>query len=218
VSGPILGDAVPPAANARVPPVAPRGAGQPRREFGLTLAVGVAGAGIMLLAVAQPWARASFAPAPPLPASRVAVSGHELAPAADALGLAALASLAAVIASRGAARRVSGLLLALLGLLIAVTAATAVRHVHVAAAAAAHGLATAGVPRVALAVFPWWVVAAAGGLAAAAAGVLTAWRGTRWPAMSSKYDRPGGPPRSAGDPATAWDVLDRGGDPTVPDA
>ena len=196
-----------------MPPPAPNLA---RRELSLALVVGAAGAGIVLLAAQQPWARASFAPAPPLPTSSITVTGHELLPAADALGLAVLACLAAVIATRGVVRRVAGVLLALLGVLIAVPATMSVRHAHVAAAAAARSLATAGVPRLTMALFPWWAAAAVGGVLIVAAGVLAAWRGTRWPGMSGRYDRPGGPPQATGDPAAAWDALDRGTDPTVP--
>ena len=118
-----------------MPPPAPNLA---RRELSVALAVGAAGAGMVLLAAQQPWARASFAPAPPpLPTSSITVTGHALLPAANALGLAALACLAAVIATRGVVRRVVGMLLALLGLLIAVPATMSVRPAHVAAAAAA---------------------------------------------------------------------------------
>jgi uncharacterized membrane protein (TIGR02234 family) len=204
------------------------------REFALMLGGGAAGVAVVLLAAAQQWARASFAPLLPLPAATVGVTGHELAPAAAALGLAALACLAAVLATRGAARRMCGGLLAALGVLAAAAAAGAVGRAHLASAAASYALAPVGPPRVALAAFPWWVASVGGGLLIAAAGVLAAWRGTRWPGMSSRYDRPpptrpsgsgGGP---AGDPVsvgpspapraghdTAWDVLDAGGDPTV---
>jgi uncharacterized membrane protein (TIGR02234 family) len=143
------------------------------------------------------------------------VTGHELVPAAGALGLAALACLAALIATRGMVRRAAGALLAAAGAAIAIAAATSVGRAHVAAVAAAHSLGTARVPRVALAAFPWWAVAAAGGLVIVVTGMLAVWRGTRWPGMSSRYDRPGGSRRAADDPAMTWDALDRGADPTV---
>jgi len=196
-----------------MPPPAPNLA---RRGLSLALAVGAAGAGIELLAAQQPWARASFAPASPLPTVSITVTGNALLPAAHALGLAALACLAAVLATRGVVRRVVGMLLVLLGLLVAVPATMSVRPAHVAAAAAARSLATAGAPRLTMALFPWWAAAAVGGLLIVAAGMLTAWRGTRWPGMSGKYDRPGGPPQATGDPAAAWDALDSGADPTMP--
>ena len=205
----------PPAAADPEPPTTPPAARPARRELSLALVAGAAGAGIVLLAAGQPWARASFAPAPPLPASSITVTGHELVPAAGALGLAALACLAALIATRGMARRAAGALLAAAGAVIAIAAATSVGHAHVAAVAAAHSLGTPRAPRVALAAFPWWAAAAAGGLVIVGTGTLAVWRGTQWPGMSSRYDRPGGLRRAADDPATTWDALDRGADPTV---
>jgi hypothetical protein len=48
-----------------------------------------------------------------------------------------------------------------------------------------------------------------------AAGILVAWRGPRWPAMSSRYSRTGGgKPQPVADPATLWESLSRGADPT----
>ena len=200
----------------------PRAAPHPRtaparREFGLALAAGAAGAGLVLLAVAQPWARASLVTAAPLPANHITVTGRELAPAAAALAIVALACLAAAIATRGLVRRGVGALLAATGAFIAAGAAAAVRQAHVAATAAAHSLGPLAGTRPELAAFPWWAAAAAGGLVIVAVGALTMWRAARWPAMSSRYDRPGGPARPVSDPATAWEALDRGADPTVRD-
>ena len=86
-----------------------------RREFGLVLLLGAAGAGLVVLAVRQTWAQAIFVPPRPLPAQDISVTGQQLVPLASALALAALACLAAVIATRSAARRVAGVLLAALG-------------------------------------------------------------------------------------------------------
>ena len=85
-----------------------------RREFGLVLLLGAAGA-CVVLAVRQTWAQAIFVPPRPLPAQDISVTGQQLVPLASALALAALACLAAVIATRSAARRVAGVLLAALG-------------------------------------------------------------------------------------------------------
>ena len=188
-----------------------------RREFSLALAAGAAGAGIVLLAAAATMGtcvvrarrRRCRSLASPL-------LGTNWCPPRTHSGSPRLACLAAVIATRGVVRRVAGVLLALLGVLIAAAATMSVRHAHVAAAAAARSLATAGAPRLTMAAFPWWAAAAVGGLLIVAAGVLAAWRGPRWPGMSGRYDRPGGPPQATGDPAAAWDALDRGTDPTVP--
>src|SRR5262249_37194511 len=91
-----------------------------RREYLLGLALGVAGAGAVLLSARQGWARVATPAPAPLPASVVTVSGQDLVPLAGALALTALASLAAVIATRRLARRLAGLLMAVFGVGIAV--------------------------------------------------------------------------------------------------
>jgi hypothetical protein len=66
-----------------------------------------------------------------------------------------------------------------------------------------------------MASFPWRPLAAVGALAILVAGVLVAWRGPRWPAMSGRYSRTGGgDPQPAADTATLWDSLSSGVDPT----
>src|SRR6266496_357012 len=97
-----------------------------RREMALVLLLGVAGAGLVFLAVRQGWAHIRTAPPPPLPGSDSLVTGQDLVPAAAALAVAALASLAAVLATRGIARRLVGLALAGLGAGIAAAVSLAV--------------------------------------------------------------------------------------------
>ena len=76
-----------------------------KREYGFALLAGAVGAGLVLLAVRQRWAQAVFTPPKPLSPQVVDVSGSDLVPLAGALALAALAGLAAVIATRGTLRR-----------------------------------------------------------------------------------------------------------------
>lgn len=241
VGGPAAGG---PPGREPLPPVAPR-PGSAAREYVLVLALAAAGAGLVFLSVRQSWARAVTAAAAPLPSSSVPVTGQDLVPAAGALALASLAALAAVIATRGRARRLVGVLLAAAGALtvLAVTA-----HVGAAAVlAAAHGTAVSsagsvtagggpggaaggapgalpgGTPgvgtaaHIVMAGFPWRPLAAVGALAVLAAGIVVAWRGPRWPAMSSRYDRTGGgKPQPVADTASLWESLSRGVDPTEP--
>lgn len=217
------------------------------RQYALVLAVGAVGAGLVLLSVRQGWARVVIPPASPIPGTVVTVRGQDLVPLAGALGVACLAGLAAVVATRRLARRLVGALLALSG---AVTAVMASMHLTAAAvlAAARHGTmvsqagsVTAGgsgpgvspgtgaaVPHltaaghVVMMSFPWRGLAVLGALAVLAAGTLVAWRGAGWPVMSSRYDRPGGVQPGAGaapatlgaDPATLWESLSKGLDPT----
>jgi uncharacterized membrane protein (TIGR02234 family) len=103
-----------------------------KREYGIVLLVGAVGAVLVLLAVRQRWAQAVFTMPRPLSPEVVNVSGADLVPLAGALALAALAGLAAVIATRGVLRRVAGALLAVFGagagaaIMTSVTAATVV--------------------------------------------------------------------------------------------
>ena len=53
-----------------------------------------------------------------------------------------------------------------------------------------------------------------GALAVIAAGLLVAWRGATWPVMSSRYDQPAPRVPRPADPATLWDSLSSGVDPT----
>jgi uncharacterized membrane protein (TIGR02234 family) len=215
-----------------------------RREYALSLALGAAGAGLVLLAVRQGWARALTPAPPPLPAGAVTVTGLALVPLAGGLGVAALATLAAVIATRGLARRLTGALLAAFGAAIAVAVSLPVTAAQVLSAArlsavSQAGSATAGgsagitpgaVPggaapgvtatgHVTMLTMPWRPAAVVGALVIVAAGLLVAWRGHGWPVMSGRYGRaaqPQPPADTAGgtDSAALWEALSRGTDPT----
>ena len=183
-----------------------------RREYALALLLGAAGAGLIVLALRQSWAVAVFTAPRPLPAQDISVTGQQLVPLAGALALAALACLAAVIATRSAVRRVAGALLALLGAGAGIAAIAAVRTSGVLAAARAsaatdalggsttsgttpggpvHAIIIAGSgSHVVMSGLPWREVAACGAAAIVLAGLATAWRGPRWPVMSARYERP----------------------------
>ena len=197
-----------------------------RRQFGAAIAACVAGAGLVLLALRQGWARVDYTAPRPLPSGSIPVSGQDLLPAASALALAALACLAAVIATRGVVRRLVGVAMAGLGAWIAVLASEPVHEASVLAAAsgqaAAGGFAgslpggnsaiSGGVPsggalpaigqasRVVLASGPWRAAALIGAVAVIAAGLAAAWRGPRWAVMSARFDQPV-PPRPQGGPS-----------------
>ena len=201
-----------------------------RRELAFLLLLGAAGAGLVLLAVRQSWAHAATVEPRPLPASVTAVTGQSLVPVAGALALAALAGLAAVLATRRALRRVAGVLLAGFGAGIAVAVSAGISAAAVRAAAAstgapagsgvtgsnigsttgggagqAAGTGFSGFPsHVVFAAFPWRGVAFIGALAIIAAGVLVTWRAVELPVMSSRYDAPV-PPAPASEPVAVGD-------------
>ncbi|HUL28755.1 MAG TPA: Trp biosynthesis-associated membrane protein [Streptosporangiaceae bacterium] len=213
--------------------------GRPR-EYALVLATAAAGALLVLVSVRQGWARVVTAAPAPLPSATVPVSGQDLVPVAGALALASLAGLAAVIATRGLARRLVGVFLAVSGALTVLLVSAHVSTAGVLAAARATpvsqaGSATAGggtgtgagavsgasppgvgAVHVVLVAFPWRPLAVVGGLAVLTAGIVVAWRGPRWPALSSRYSRTGGgdPPPPVADTAALWESLSRGVDPT----
>ena len=186
----------------------------PRREFTLALLLGAAGAALALLAVRQGWARAVYEAPHPLPSQSITVSGQDVVPAAGALALAGLACLAAVIATRGIARRAAGVVLALCGAGTAVAVSGSLGASRVIAAAASKVSSSASVAsggagsttggtsspsgavvtggssaHVVMLGVPWRVAVFAGAAAIVAAGLLTVWRGARWPVMSGRYER-----------------------------
>jgi hypothetical protein len=212
------------------------------REYSLVLGAAAAGALLVLLSVHQGWARVVTATPAPIPGSTVTVSGQAVVPLAGALAVASLAGLAAVIATRGLARRLVGVFLVVSGALTVLLVGARVSAAAV--LAAAHGVtvsqagsATAGAgsagpaaqpgvfpggspgvsaaAQVTMASFPWRPLAAVGGLAVLAAGIVVAWRGPRWPAMSSRYGGTGAAERQpVADSASLWESLSRGVDPT----
>jgi uncharacterized membrane protein (TIGR02234 family) len=210
-----------------------------RREYALGLALGAAGAGLVLLSARQGWARVLTPAPPPLSAGSVTVSGQDLVPLAGALGVAALATLAAVIATRSLARRLTGVLLAVFGAVIAVVVSLPITAAEVLAAArvttvSQAGSATAGgsagvspgaVPggttpgvtatgHVTMLTMPWRPAAVLGALIIIAAGLLVAWLGSRWPVMSGRYERSAERDRPTDESAALWEALSSGADPT----
>jgi uncharacterized membrane protein (TIGR02234 family) len=209
-----------------------------RREFGLVLLLGAAGAGLVVLALRQTWAHAIFTPPRPLPVQDIPVTGQQLVPLAGALALAGLACLAAVIATGSVVRRVAGAVLAALGAGAAVAVGAGVRASGVLATAQAdaaagalggstiggastggawHAVVLAGSSGQAVMTgAPWHAAALVGAVAIVLAGLATVWRGPRWPVMSARFDRPGQRPRQrAADSASMWESLSRDLDPTV---
>jgi len=199
-----------------VRPVAASRRESSRREYGLALLAGAAGAGLILLAVRQRWAEAVFTAPKPLTPQVVGVSGADLVPLAGALAVAALAGLAAVIATRGVLRRAAGVLLAAFGAgagaavtatvtpaSVVSVAASRVGSPGSAAISGAAGSTTSGSSGDAAIVeagsaghavmrgTAWQAAVLAGALLVFLAGLATVLRGRRWPVMSARYDLPG---------------------------
>jgi uncharacterized membrane protein (TIGR02234 family) len=185
----------------------------PRQELWLALLLGAVGAGLIFLATRQGWAQVRTIPPKPLPASTVTVTGASLVPYADALVVAGLATLAAVLASKRLLRRLTGVLLGVIGLALGASAFTLTRAGAISAASsnispetAAAGSVTDGsgsvatqvpnvagtAPHVVFAAAGWQVIVVIGAIAMVAAGILVVLRSGRMAVMSSRYDSPAG--------------------------
>jgi uncharacterized membrane protein (TIGR02234 family) len=198
-----------------------------RRELLIVLLLGAAGAGLVLLSVRHGWAHVTTRVPKPLPSSVVTLTGQDLVPAASPLAVAALAGLAAVIATRRVLRRATGVVLAAFGVGMAAALSLSISAADMlavaaggagpaggAAAGAAPGSTSAGVVRAGqgtpvsglhdhavLADMPWRGAAFAGAALVVAAGILVTWRAGGLPVMSSRYEPPVGddaPGRAAG--------------------
>jgi uncharacterized membrane protein (TIGR02234 family) len=217
------------ARSAQVPSRAAASSAGGRRELAAALGLGAVGAGLVLVALRQEWARVTVLAPRPLPASVVAVTGQDLIPVGTALAVAALASLAAVLATRRVPRRITGLFCVALGAWVAALAAvpisaaealSAARRASLAAGSgsgAAAGSATAGGQRavagtagqpstgfpahVLLAASGWRWLVIVGACAVVAAGLAVMLRANRLPVMSGRFDRPPRPHQAARTPA-----------------
>jgi uncharacterized membrane protein (TIGR02234 family) len=180
----------------------------PRRELSAAGLLCLLGAVLVLVAAGRTWTSLDV-PAGPLAGAReVGSTGAELVPGVRALGLAGLAGVVALVATRRAGRVVVGVVLLLVG---AGTVAAVVLPDLASATLRAQGADGRVATRA------WPSVTAAGGLLVAAAGGLTVLRGRSWPAMGQRYETPGAPGAAPAQPAgerSLWEALDRGEDPT----
>lgn len=159
----------------------------PRGELTAAAVLCAVGAALALISAGQPW---TSGPVDGSAAGSPSVStGAALAPIVPAASLGALAAVGAVIATRGRARAAVGVLLALLGLAVALGAVTA----------------EAGTS--------WVLPAVLGGALQIAAGAWAATAGGRWPGLGGRrHPVAGGDERRRGG---MWEALDRGEDPTL---
>jgi uncharacterized membrane protein (TIGR02234 family) len=170
----------------------------PRRELVAGLGLVLVGAAAALLASTQRWMDVAGV------IEMTGTRGRQVSPAAFALGLVGIAGLVAVLATRRLGRRIVGVLVVLAGAGLVWASVWGRSDV----AWTSFGSAPTDSSWTA---WPW--VSVTGGVLVALGGLLIVLRGGRWPAMSSRYDRPSGQARSGED--DTWRALDRGEDPTV---
>jgi len=152
----------------------------------------------------------------------VAFSGAQAWPPVLGLAPLALAGVAAVLALGGPARRVLGALIAVLGIWVADAALRPVFGSHPGPLDPGYPTPPPGISLdalrdqpLAVTGAPWTAVGA--GLAMVAAGVWVMLRERDLPRFGGRFSVGHDRPRQPDQDRAWWDVLDRGGDPTVPD-
>lgn len=170
--------------------------------------------GLALLAAGRGWV-GFVVNQPPLPSAHETATGHTVAAVVAPLAIVVLAGVVAFPATRGLGRRLAGALVALAGAgLVAAAVTTAASPAHAVAGEAARltGRLDARASSAAVTGWPWLVVVC--GVLAVTAGLLALLFARDWPAMGRRYEA-GAPASRGDDPASMWDRLDRGDDPTT---
>ncbi|MEN3537751.1 Trp biosynthesis-associated membrane protein [Microbispora sp. ZYX-F-249] len=194
-----------------------------RRPLLAWLAACAVGGGLALLAAGRVWVTLGTAGGP-AGAGGGSLTGNDLVAWLTPAALAALAAVLAVLATRGVARRVTSVVVALLGAAVAAGAWDGTRGGTIAAAAAGHvttAVTSAGHISVESRAWVWPVLAAAGGIVLAGAGAAAVVLSARWPGMSSRYERASGRAQTGGTARVKdadramWDAIDEGDDPTA---
>ena len=166
---------------------------------------------LLLFASGRTWGAATVGAAGAA-RQHVSVTGHDVAPAFSAIGLALLAMSVALLAARGPLRRIGGLIVVAIGaaaLAGAFRARNDVGH-KLALRVFASSARTIGGSRPA-----WWLlVVLAGALAIIAGAAVTLGAGGRG-ALGKRYDSPSASSTTKNAPADPWDAIEQGQDPTV---
>lgn len=168
------------------------------REYGLTLSSIVVGAAVALFCLNRAWL---ITTEPVLPGATNAVleealTGAQLVTGASAASWACLMCALAVLATRRLGRVLTGIVIALAGLYLAIQSAIFPSSFE------AQGSISA-----------WWIPTMIAALIFVICGVLVIVRGGLWPTLSRRYERGRKPPEQE----SAWEALDAGRDPTLAD-
>lgn len=189
----------------------------PRRWYGPTVLGLLLAGGLAFVGAGRPWVRTVIGDGEG-PGGSFELTGSDIAPAAGALGLVAMAAALAVLAAGGWFRRVIGVLV----VLVAVAGGwstfadpdDAVDRTVAESVAFSTGdsVVTDGT------IWPWVTLTAF--VLAGLLGLLVARYGAAWPTMSRRYEAPSAPVEPDPDQwgADAWKALDHGIDPTDPEA
>jgi hypothetical protein len=146
----------------------------PQRQLGSSVVACLAGAGLAAYGATRVWS-VEVTERPGLTALRATTTGAAVAPWLIGLALVALAGAGALLATRGLARRLLGILLAMTGVGLIVAAITGRAGLDPGAAGAGATV--------------WPIACVLGGGLVGWGGLGAARHGHRWPAMGSRYER-----------------------------
>jgi hypothetical protein len=154
----------------------------PQRQLGSSVVACLAGAGLATYGATRVWS-VDVTVRPGLTSLRSTTTGAAEAPWLIGLALVALAGAGALLATRGLARRVLGVLLAMTGIGLIIAAITGRAGLDPGAAGAGATV--------------WPVACVLGGGLVGWGGLGAARHGHRWPTMGSRYERRSVPPSAA---------------------
>ena len=189
-----------------------------RRSLAVACLLLLAGAGTAWLSGSLTWFSVSV-PTATRGTVAASVTGSQIQPTVTAVAATLLAAVAATVALSGIARRVLGVLVALVGVAAgwAAVARVVTPPTPAELVSARAGLNTGGQPigtsAVSTAAGPWIALAAA--VLAVAAGALLVVRERRMARLGARYAAPGAAAAPSDPDRAAWEQLDDGGDPTV---
>ncbi|MEO6827733.1 MAG: Trp biosynthesis-associated membrane protein [Microbacteriaceae bacterium] len=194
-----------------------------RLKYSVMLVI-LAGSGLALLAVTQPWYQLRLEASAEHPAA-VEITGSAAAPALTALALSGLALVAALAIAGPVIRAILAVLGIIVGASVALAAAIAMAdpvHSGISEITAVTGVAGDGaVARLVAAIEStiWPSVALAAGIILAIGSLAAVVTTRRWPSASRKYQAVRFAPESEADISDtaidSWDELSRGEDPTA---
>ena len=168
----------------------------PQRELGSSVVACLAGAGLAIYGATRVWS-IDITERPGLTTLRSTTTGAAEAPWLIGLALVALAGAGALLATRGLARRLLGVLLAMTGIGLILAAITGRAGLDPGAAGAGATV--------------WPIACVLGGGLVGWGGLGAARHGHRWPTMGSRYERKPAPPSASGPTAGLTTTHDSSG-------
>jgi len=188
------------------------------RSYLVALGLLAVGSGALFLGYGRTWSSTRLTESG-LPSLLVQLTGRDLQPAGAATAILGLAAIAGLVATRRVGRILSGIVLIVVGLLdafLALRFGLGERSAIVAAVSERAGRdLDPDVVRAATSSSAWWLAAALGGMCFIIAGLLALTQSSVWPTLGSRYERGEQPSGQSVRPASAWDQLDEGIDPTL---